>query len=1184
MTIDQAMLKSPNNPNLKGQPTMDPDGLERLLESYFAGRRGFVAHQLESVEDFIEHGLREIITNHEPVQVTNGRHRVVLKFGRVTITHPVVREANGDIHPVLPSECVERRLTYANGILADLTQELYLRDPTGDNDDTFTFMGRQEFTEVPIGTLPCFVGSRYCWTSHSATDPLRGYYIVNGQEKVIQSQVKLRSNMIHVFRALKSSQSSVLDATGTRLSEHTYEAEVRSVNESKYKSTSSVVVSASLRADGTTQVIVSIKFLRCDVPLVQILRIFEHLAHVDGAMRLPLFLRTMDRGRPATRAAFEATARDVLHDPQDTTVDDLLQAISDQGASGRTPMERLRSTLRLLRCDVLPHIGTADTPDIWERKWVFFLLLAGRALYAHCLSRTMTGLAIADDRDHWRNKRAEPAGLLIGVLFRQNFAQFMKNAKADIHRRLDGIERIHAFSVLDSLSASKMETSIRHHFSTGKWTVMRGVSPSSCTGVCAPLNRMTHATALSCLTRVNVPVNREGKNPLPRQVHTSDWGNVCVVETPEGQGCGLVLSHCVLTHVRTGVDTAILSRAVVALCDHDPGQGFLDRWADGGILVMVNGSILGAVDDGASLLHRLRDGRRRGALPIHTSLIHVPGVALHVNHDPGVCMRPVIPAAGLERMVDLTQRLRGVPRGGSAVLNGLWDRLIYEGCIEYLDTEEQEQCVVATSVAAYEKDPDRYTHLEVDVNLAMFGVCANTIPYANHNQSPRIVYQSSMGKQAIGARLPGHDHRYDCNLYELHYPQRPISRTRYDELMGMGMDFPASQEAVVMVLSSGNNQEDSIILNAASEQRGFGHSTVYKTYMDEIHPREGDHVSEGAFDKRMANYAHLGADGIVEEGTVIRAGDVLIRKTAQNLELAPDGSYVPIRRDRSIVAKEDGVVDKVVVTLNREGNTLVRVRLRVHHKPIVGDKFAAKHAQKGTVGLLVPPENLPVSFTGMVPDIIINPHGFVSRMTMGMFYEMLVGKAGCFSGTRADATPFQDRTLTMEGVYEVLKAAGFDAMGNERFIDGESGRMIEAPIFMGVCSYQVLRHLAAEKLNSRARGPRNLMTNQPLDGKSRGGGLRTGEMELACCMAHASTEVICDRMAISSDAETVHICTQCGLIAEPAHNAHFSQGIRGKEAFCRACRTSRCVPKSIPTASRLFMQELQCFHVGTRLY
>ncbi|MEO1777038.1 MAG: hypothetical protein AAFS07_19025, partial [Pseudomonadota bacterium] len=859
----------------------DPVGMERLLEQYFASRGGFYDHQYSSYHAFMDSGLREIITHQDPIQVTHGNYRVWFRFGRVTISHPVLEGRDGALHPVLPRECVDRRATYACGIMADVTQQIFQRDPAGDG-DTFTLVSAQTFTEVPISTMPCPVRSRYCWLSRAAPDAqhdaLGGYYIINGQEKVIQSQIKLRPNMIHVAKALKSTQGVTTDATGRRLSEHTYVAGVRSVDEKKYKATSSMHVTASVQPGGTAALVATLPFLRCDVSLRSLLRLLEARFWQGPAPdRRRLVTRTVEhllRVHPARelRRAFDAALDQTLREPTDEDGSDgaaLLQLVADQGCQGRSAEERARSLLRLLRCDVLPHLGTEDSPAVWRSKWIYTMILAGKALFAHVLSRISDaqGLGIGDDRDHWINKRAEPAGLLIGVLFRQNFAQWIKGIRTEVHRRLEAWG-LRNFRVVDCMAHGKMESCIRSHFATGRWTVMRGVSPAACTGVCAVLNRMTPLTAISCLNRVNVPVNREGKSTAPRQVHTSDWGNVCVVETPEGHGCGLVLNHCMLTHVRVGVDTGLLAEVVAELLGTDAGftgvrsDAFLAAWDGGAVLVFVNGTIVGCAGDEDGCVARLRDGRRAGDVPPFTSLVHYPGMAVHVNADPGVCMRPVIRVAAIGLVREAARRLAGLPAGAAALgAPGAWAHLLAAGAIEYIDTEEQDaHCVVATSIEAALESPDQYTHCEVQVNLAMMGACANTVPYANHNQSPRIVYQSAMCKQAIGARTPGHARRFDSNLYELHYPQRPLSQTIFDRMCGAA-DCPASTEAVVLVAPYGYNQEDSIIVNRASVDRGFARATTFATYSDEISARRRDEVfarpDAAAFDRRMADYSRI---------------------------------------------------------------------------------------------------------------------------------------------------------------------------------------------------------------------------------------------------------------------------------------------------------------------------------------
>jgi len=398
-----------------------------------------------------------------------------------------------------------------------------------------------------------------------------------------------------------------------------------------------------------------------------------------------------------------------------------------------------------------------------------------------------------------------------------------------------------------------------------------------------------------------------------------------------------------------------------------------------------------------------------------------------------------------------------------------------------------------------------------------------------------------------------------------------------------------SFEAVVMIgVFDGMNMEDAVVVKRSSLERGMGHLTAYKTYTDEINSRGGNEeeyfcLVNNCAAMKNADYSKIEADGAPMIGAKIAEGDVVIGKISQTLQVAPNGRHLPLSLCRSTLAKEDCIVDAVMWTVTAEGKKQLKVRVRTTRRTQVGDKYASRHAQKGTVGLIVNDADMPFNEHGMSPDMIINPHAFVSRMTIGMIIEMLCGKAASFDGKFVDARPFDSKAdEKMKHAAEVLRKNGFNGDGEEMFKDGRTGRLIRRPIMQGIVSIQALRHLVDEKWHARRTGRRHILTAQPMEGRGRGGGLRMGEMERDGLIAHGVSEVIRDRFMSCSDGFKATICRRCGVLAEQAHSASFATGMRGGRAYCSLCADSSYVSTvEIPYAAKLLVQEL--FGLGISL-
>lgn len=457
-----------------------------------------------------------------------------------------------------------------------------------------------------------------------------------------------------------------------------------------------------------------------------------------------------------------------------------------------------------------------------------------------------------------------------------------------------------------------------------------------------------------------------------------------------------------------------------------------------------------------------------------------------------------------------------------------------------------------------------------------------------------------MGKQAIGVPTLNFNYRYDTTNYVLYYPQKPLVCTKMHDIIGTNK-LPAGQVPIVAVAEySGYNQEDSIIMDQAFIDRGGGRSTLYKTYKADTkkHKILPDDKFENpdpqeTMGMKKGNYGKLGDDGIADVGSRMIKGDIIMGITgpsptfssfsrtrsynkANTQRVATNINPKLTKKDRSIGIKMKGIVDSVLITENGEQTTMAKVRVRTIRTPKIGDKFAASSGQKGTVGMILKTEDMPYSERdGMVPDIIMNPHAFPSRMTINQQIEMLFGKLCALELIQGDSTPFQDETENAESdgegivdrISKRLVGHGYQSKGEEYFIDGTTGKRIKARYFVGPTYYQRLKHMVDDKKHSRSKGPHNQLTRQPVEGRMREGGLRVGEMEKDTLVAHGVAYNLRELMMMKSDKFVLPFCELCGLpaVAKPDRGVY----------NCETCdNMDHVYSVTCPYAFKLLMQEL----------
>tara|TARA_X000000950_G_scaffold209740_1_gene252212 strand:+ start:1627 stop:5232 length:3606 start_codon:yes stop_codon:yes gene_type:complete len=1187
--------------------------MDHVVRAYLEHPEGSLFHhQIESYDAFMQVGLEQIVHHRRVIRVEakheGGPCAIEIEFGRVTVFPPCVREHDGQTRPLSPLEARVRKLTYQVGVGVDVEQRMYKMD----ENDVEQLESRKTFCEVPIVQIPCMLNSSYCiqQTSH-VRESVGGYFIINGHEKTCQAQIKLRINCPFTHKSVNG-----------------YYSEVRSCNEASWRSTVSLRVLAKRGARGG--LFCTVPAFTDEIPLFVVLAILSPprksvndllaviVKHITfwarGACTVDL-VDLVGRGVPAVELGAGQNTRGAM-----------LDHAAQEYTKERTPDRRLQCAMRALNTDLLPHLGGHSgagevSTEAEARKFTFVCRMASQALCA--LHAEGDGIDQSDNRDHWRHKRIDSCGQLIAMLFRQLWRNFSRSLEVQLRKNFESDHRV---QILQLMTSRKMETGLKFHFSTGVWSVMKGVDSSANSGVCQQISYLSRMAAISSLRRINCPVNRQGKTAMPRMLHISDYGHVCTTETPEGSGCGLILNLPIICHVRIGGQCMQTLTSVVTALVGAP-ESFVDWVPDLSrvtTVIVINGFLWGIVDARPEDVRtRLRDARHGEALPRDCS-IFVENECVHLHSDAGAVVRPIV-------RLDRIERLRALNPKSS------WDAFFATGAVEYVDQEEIDaHCRVAATAHEIKAG---HTHVEISAPATLMGIAAALTPFANHNQSPRNIYQAAMGKQAIPCDNGGVGMaKHEAHKYSLWYGQRSLCETTLATVISDLFDLPehSTFEATLMISSwSGFGQEDAIVVKKEAIERGMGVAVVFRTYTDELNIKGNDDEAfakpSNAVSMKHANYSKLQDDGTPMVGAELSAGDVIIGKTSQTMQLGPDGSHKPLKFDRSTVVKEDCVVDNVCFTENRDGKKQVKVRVRTLRIPQAGDKFASRHAQKGTIGYIAPSEDLPFDRDGISPDIIINPHAFITRMTIGMMIEALAGKAAALDGAFVDASPFSQRDVVSHA-QDVLTRHGFHPSGEQSFTDGRSGKPIRARTFMGLCSYQRLRHLVEEKRHSRRTGNKHILTNQvcprfsagastpsvtlpfvscsrAANGRTRQGGRsshgRDGEGELLvsarpphrrphpvypdasqdCMVAYGCSALIGDRMLDQSDRTVVTYCNLCGLPAEQAHSGRFAAGLRtGKKAFCRNCSDgAHCVEVQTPSANRLFNQELMAFGVAMRV-
>ena len=1177
------------------------ENTDKLIELFFSRRERLYEHNYESFHQFLEAYIPYTMKNNSVIQEyeENGYfHSVKCIFNNYRIRPPHIEGTDQYMTPIIARN---EKKSYMGHIVIDIEQV-----------DEITEIATGEKKLVRIGEteknfaikMPMMVNCRYCSTNIVPTlkadeckyDP-GCYFIIKGSEKTIIMLEKKATNRIIIYDKASTSHEGGKMILG----------EVNSQADDLAGTIYMQMFKLFLKPGNGIMA-------QCpqfgEVPLVTLLRALGMIT--DKEIMQNIVMNKLDSDMEMTSMVYASLGMAV--DDEGNTICTKEEAhnylicridINKYGKAynaGEDTEERMQQKRlhmqRLLDRDTLPHIRGSNVD-----KARFICLIAHKVLQCALKRREI------DDRDAYINKIIETPGVLMAQLFRGYWARIMRENREFYKKQANKSSA----NVLHKLrhNIPILEQGIRSSLATGNWGSMGKVKK----GVARTLERLNYLQAVSNFRRIKTPmVDENAKITSLRHIKSDQIGYVCVVETPEGASTGIIKNMSMSSTISNYESTShwvVREKVTQESSFHPLEEVDIDSVGNDYVRVIVDGDWMGFTSDIEAMFNNLKSAK------INSQISSTVGLELNVDEREflittcaGRMMRPLLTVnpktmktnltTDMIESIDLTGKKRGKVK--------TWEEFIarYPGVMETVALEQQTCQLVASSrrdlqLARVIRDrkpksddvlnryantyaPYNYRELHYYLNT---GITVANIPFMNHNQAPRNTYQFSQARAANGIYATNYRNRFD-NSFHMYHPEIPVLYTKPMKYVGTA-DMASGQNCIVAIMPfTGYNQEDSVIMNASSVSRGMFVSTYFKkesaeseknhaTCQDDIFTKPDPEQVSG---RRNVDYSKLNMDGYVEQETTIDPKSVIIGKIS-SVQVTSDN--MKAYRDSSVVYKgpTKAVVDKVLTGIqNESGYDMIQMRIRAERKPIVGDKVSSRHGQKGTVGLLVRQEDMPVTSEGITPDIIINENCMPGRMTIGQLLETITGKIAALDGNYVDGTAFHDAnpyylTDKLDALIKGLGKSGFDKYGCEEMYSGMSGEKMQAKIFIGPNYYQRLKHQVHDKIHARPTGSKTMLTRQPPEGRQKDGGFRWGEMERDCGISHGLSMFLKERMVDCSDKYVCHVCNECGMLASKLRNRDVW--------YCKMCDTANTTATEMPYAFKLMTQELMAINIKMSL-
>ena len=1197
-----------------------------VIDKYFNDNpHALVAHHLDSYNDFFNSGLKRIFKEKNPIRIMKNQNEDTGEYNlkcdmylggkdgdKIYYGKPIIYDEDRE-HFMYPNEARLRNMTYGITIHYDVEVEFFMKNPDSDEIVTQTMLLDKLF----LGRFPIMLHSDLCilngldrnvrFAMGECRNDNGGYFLIDGKEKSIISQEKFADNMVYVRNK------------GNELYSHS--AEIRSVSEdaSKPVRTLSVKFVTPSVTFTNNQIVVIVPNVRKPIPLFILLRALGVESDRDI-----IDYCLLDREKYASYVDLFIPS---VHDAARIFTQEVAISYIATFTKGKTDAH----ALEILTNYLLPHIGEMNFQE--KAYFIGYMVFQLIQVYTNDVKPT--------DRDNFKFKRIELPGSLLYDLFKEYYSI----QQHSIFQRFDkefyfkpsyakDFTSLITLNYKEFFSERLVETGFRKAFK-GNWGAE---THTKRIGVVQDLNRLSFNSALSQMRKLNLPLDASAKIVGPRLAHTTQWGIIDTIDTPDGANVGL---HKHLTMM------AKITRGYSAF----PMMKWLRKNAEMLLLsectplilaklckVMVNGRWIGAIAFPRETLQRLKNLRRIAVIPTFTS-IHwsIDTNTLFVYTDAGRICRPIF-------YTNLTATELKPSYSNDAILEKIykneftWEQLITgfakkrdetfeiragriydtiselysetdlkafsasQAILDYIDTSESEGALIAMDFETAKQQKKPYTHIEIHPSI-MLGVMGNQVIFPENNQLPRDLFACGQAKQAVSMYHSNYQVRMDKTGLILNHGQTPLIKSRYLKHINKE-EHPCGENTIVAIMSwNGYNVEDSILFNEGSVKRGLLRMTYHSVYESR---EESSTVGKNTTDSHFANienknvvglkpgcfYDSLDEYGLIKENTVVNEKMVLIGKVVAN----PDEPDTFI--DASSFPKKGqlGYVDKSFMTEGEEGFRIAKVRIRHERLPAIGDKFGSRCGQKGTVGVIVPEADMPFMANGLKPDIIINPHAIPSRMTIGQLVESLMGKACLLKGAFGDCTAFVNKSDMPKVFGEMLTENGFHSSGNDILYNGQTGEQIQSDIYIGPTYYMRLKHMVKDKINYRALGPRTALTRQPVQGRANDGGLRIGEMERDGLISHGISGFLQESMLVRGDDYYMAICNKTGTVAiyNEEKNLFLSPFADGPIRFNGTLGDNLSIQTMskygrsfsivrVPYAFKLLMQELLTMNVQMRI-